>query len=210
MDESITEIRFIAELIGVNGSKPSSREDHHRRNGSRIHEERESKLTTDTPKNRNIQRKHQQRIKNIESELQSFFREVLGVISHPLIRVVNITPRSFVGIENVISPVLEVIGNQAFGQPVAPDQAELRREVVLKCANRQRCHEADAVHPKIAIAQLRVALNQRIREITSNEGDASIDAIDRQQHQDDHAQKKPGQPTALTQTRAKADKTAEA
>jgi len=176
--QPITKISLIPQLIRIDGSQSAARKNHHTRDDRRVEEESSGQLATDRPQNRDVQGEHQDGVKDVEGELESLLRKILSVISHPLIWVINITTGTLIGVQNIIGTIFEVIRNKTCRQPVSPNQAELCGEIELKCSNRQSCHEADAIHPKVAITQLWITVNECIREIASDKGDPRIDAID--------------------------------
>ena len=178
MHQPITKISLIPQLIRIDGSQSAARKNHHTRDDRRVEEESSGQLATDRPQNRDVQGEHQDGVKDVEGELESLLRKILSVISHPLIWVINITTGTLIGVQNIIGTIFEVIRNKTCRQPVSPNQAELCGEIELKCSNRQSCHEADAIHPKVAITQLWITRNECIREITGDKGNSGVDAID--------------------------------
>ena len=129
--------------------------------------------------------------------MEALGRERAGVIGDALVWIINIRRLFIVGIEDVIGAVAHVVPDQAARQPIAPDNPQLQCEKDLRYTDRQRHHKAAGVNDQDPVEAIFLFGDQGIGEVSRDEADAGIDAIDRQQHQHNHAEHQPVQPAAV-------------
>ena len=206
MHQAVAEVGLVAELVELKPHQLAPRQDQQRCGHSGVTKQAEREHLADAPQNQDVQREGEQGIEDADREAQALGGEGTGVLGDPLVRVVNVGGELVVGIENVISPVAHVIANQRLREPVAPDDAELVGEKDLRHADRQGHHKAGGIDDQDSVEVRLLLFHQGVGEIAGDESDASVDAIDGQQHHNDHRQQQPVQPAALTQLLAERHK----
>ena len=199
MNQSVAEISLVAQLIKVDLHQLAPGDHQHCGRKTCVAEERQRQGCTDAPENQNVEGKGQQGIEHTKGELEALGRERAGVISDALVWIINIRRLFIVRIEDVVGAVAHVVPNQAARQPITPDNPELQGEEDLRHTDRQRHHKAAGVNDQDPVEAIFLFGHQGIGEVSRDEADAGIDAIDRQQHQHDHAEHQPMQPAAVAQ-----------